>query len=204
MTAIAITRRPRLQKTMAMDAKRRGPSRSWLPPGLRPSDGSAPVITLTGMCSWIENQGGQSAFPVSPPGVIGGAVLRACRRSAGLSKRPVARMLGVSLSSVRAWEEGACPLFCVRYDQLCQLADALSRVGAQIGPDVRELLLASQCDLLITGILHGFEDYGEVPPVDENEDSATAARGLLRWALTGVVPQRYRRYAVAGPLLTAS
>ena len=158
------------------------------------------MITLTGRPGWIEGEDGQTAIPMSPPGVIGGAVLRAGRRSAGLSERNMARLLRVSRGSVRAWEGGACALFCLRYDRLCQLAETLSRAGAQAGQDVRELLLASQCDLLIVGILRGFEDYGEVPPVDEDVEGA-AARELLCWALSGAIPQRYRAYVKAGPLL---
>ena len=159
------------------------------------------MITLTGRPGWIEDEDGQIAIPASPPGVIGGAVLRAGRRSAGLSERNLARLLRVSPSSVRAWEDGVCALFCLRYDQLCQLADTLSRVGAQVGQDVRELLLASQCDLLIVGMLRGFEDYGEVPPIEDDVEGA-AARELMRWALSGAIPQPYRAYAVAGPLLS--
>jgi transcriptional regulator with XRE-family HTH domain len=158
------------------------------------------VITQTRRPGWIEDEPGEIALPASPPGVIGGAVLRASRRSAGLSEQNLARMLRISPSVLRAWEDGVAALFCVRYDRLCQLADALSRAGAQAGQDVREFLVASQCDLLIAGILHGFEDFSEVPPIEEDSEGA-AARGLLRWALTGAVPHRYRAHAPAGLLL---
>ena len=201
MTAIALAHRPRLQGAAAECTTRHQSSSSWPSPGLRRSDQSSRVITLTGRPGWIEGEDGQTAIPTSPPGVIGGAVLRAGRRSADLSERNLARLLRVSRGSVRAWEGGMCALFCLRYDQLCQLADTLSRVGAQVGQDVRELLLASQCDLLITGILRGFEDYAEVPAVEEDVEGA-AARELLCWALSGAIPQRYRAYAVAGSLLS--
>ena len=72
-----------------------------------------------------------------------------------------------------------------------------------MGRDVGELLLASQCDLLIAGMLRGFEDYGEVPPIEDDAEG-TAARELIRWALTGTVARPYRGYAVAGPLLSRS
>jgi hypothetical protein len=52
---------------------------------------------------------------------------------------------------------------------------------------------------LIAGILHGSEDYAEVPPVEDPEGEAP--RSLLRWALTETAPDRYRRYAPTGPLL---
>jgi hypothetical protein len=77
----------------------------------------------------------------------------------------------------------------------------LSRSGARAGHELGELLLASRCDLLLTGMLHGFEDYAEVPPIDQDSTDAEPARDLLRWALAGSVPKRYRSYAAPGPLL---
>jgi transcriptional regulator with XRE-family HTH domain len=133
--------------------------------------------------------------------VIGGAVIKAARRSAGLSRRRLARTLGVSLRTVHGWENGTCPLFCADYNQLCQLARALDEADAKVGYEVGDLVLASQCDLLLTGMLRGFEDYAEVPPVDEDGAEGEAARRLVRWALTGAVPERYRPFASAGPLL---
>ena len=200
MTTIAVAH-PRLQRAVAAGPTGRRPSPSYPSPKLRPVNRSTHVITLTGRSGWIED--GQVALPASPPGVIGGAVLRAARRSAGLSGRNLARLLRVSPYSLRAWEEGACALFCMPYGQLCQIADTLSDVGARVGQDVRELLLASQCDLLIAGMLGGFEDFGEVPPVEDDVEGA-AARELIRWALTGTVARPYRAYAVAGPLLSKS
>jgi hypothetical protein len=90
-------------------------------------------------------------------------------------------------------------LFCIPPGRLRRRAAA---AGAQVGQDLGELLLASQCDLLITGMLCGFEDYGEVPPIDEDGPEAGAARALLRWALTGSVPEPYRPYARAVPLVS--
>ena len=46
--------------------------------------------------------------------------------------------------------------------------------------ELGELLLASRCDLLLTGMLHGFEDYAEVPPIEEDGTEAETARELLR------------------------
>jgi hypothetical protein len=65
-------------------------------------------------------------------------------------------MLAVSLTTVRGWENGSRPLYCVRYDQLRRLAEALRQAGAHVGQETSELVLASQCDLLIAGILRGF------------------------------------------------
>jgi len=159
------------------------------------------VIALIGPRGWIVAEAGEIAIAASAPGVIGGAVIKAARRSAGLSRRNLASAMAVDLATVRDWESGVRPLFCVSYHELCQLAQVLERAGARVGHKVDELVLASQCDLLITGMLRGFEDYAEVPNV--NEDVAgDAARSLLRWALIGQVPERYRPYAQMGRLVT--
>jgi hypothetical protein len=102
---------------------------------------------------------------------------------------------------VRAWENGTIPLFSVPYGQLQQLAEVLDHAGAQVGQRLDELLLAAQCDLLLTGMLNGFEDYAEVPPIEGVGAGAQAARSLLRWALAGVAPDRYCQYASRHPLL---
>jgi transcriptional regulator with XRE-family HTH domain len=135
------------------------------------------------------------------PGVIGGAVIRAARKSARISRRKLARLLTTSPRTVRSWENGTCPLFLVSYDGLGRLADALDRAGAKVQCGVTELMLAAQCDLLIAGMLRGFEDYAEVPPVDEDSAEGQAAYGLLRWAFTGLPPERYRTSAPVRPLL---
>jgi hypothetical protein len=41
----------------------------------------------------------------------------------------------------------------------------------------------------------------EVPPIDENGAETENARNLLRWALVGQVPDRYRQYASPQRLL---
>jgi DNA-binding transcriptional regulator YiaG len=137
----------------------------------------------------------------SPSGVIGGAMVQAARRSARLTRLGLARSLTVGTATVRAWENGATPSFCLPYTQIQQLSEVLSRSGARAGHELGELLLASRCDLLLTGMLHGFEDYAEVPPIDEDGTEAEAARDLLHWALAGPVPERYRQHATPGPLL---
>jgi transcriptional regulator with XRE-family HTH domain len=139
--------------------------------------------------------------PVSPHGVIGAAVVQAARRSAHLTRRRLARLLNVRAATVRSWENGTIPLFSVPYGELQQLSETFSRAGARVGHELGELLLASRCDLLLTGMLHGFEDYAEVPPIDEDGTEAETARELLRWALAGAVPERYRQYAQLGRLL---
>jgi transcriptional regulator with XRE-family HTH domain len=158
------------------------------------------VTTLLTRPGWIEDEAGVIAFPVSAPGVIGGAVIRTARRSADMSRRDLARLLAVSPLTVRTWEDGTRPLFSVRYDQLCQIAGTLRKAGACVGLEAGELVLASQCDMFIAGVLHGFEDYAEMPSLDDDSEGE-GARGLLRWALSGVVPDRYRAHAPTGPLL---
>jgi transcriptional regulator with XRE-family HTH domain len=139
--------------------------------------------------------------PASPTGIIGGAVITAARRSGHLTRPKLARLLNVSTASLRAWENGSTPLFSVPYGQLQQLAEALGGAGAQVGQELGELLLAAQCDLLLAGMLQGFEDYAEVPPTEGDSADAEVARGLLRWALAGVIPERYRQCASRHPLL---
>jgi hypothetical protein len=159
------------------------------------------MAALTRLPDWLRVWPGEDF--ASPPGVIGGAVIQAARKSARISCWKLARMLGVSPDAVRRWEDGTCPLFCVPYDGLFRLAAALDQAGAKTRCDVAEFALASQCDLLVTGMLHGTEDYAEVPPVDEDSAEGEAARDLLRWALAGILPERYRPFATARPLLAA-
>jgi transcriptional regulator with XRE-family HTH domain len=162
-----------------------------------------PMAALTGLPERARAQPGEDFLPATPPGVIGGAVIEAARKSARISRRKLARILAVSPGAVRRWEDGTCPLFCVPYDGLVRLAAALGRAGAKTRCEVAELALASQCDLLVTGILHGTEDYAEVPPVDEDSAEGEAARDLLRWALAGILPGRSSPFATARPLLAA-
>ena len=143
----------------------------------------------------------RTSGPDSPPGVIGAAIIQAARRSVNLTRRRLARQLNVSVRTVRCREEGTIPLFSVPYGQLQQLAQVLDRAGAQVSTELGDLLLASRCDLLLAGMLNGFEDYAEVPPIDENSAEAESARDLLRWALAGHVPDRYRPHASPRRLL---
>jgi transcriptional regulator with XRE-family HTH domain len=180
-----------------------GSDPNGLLPGTRPGRlGTAPSIgRLATAILARPRQARRHASPASRPvpagGAIGGAVVAAARRSAGLTRRNLARRLGVTPATVRAWETGALPLYRVSYRQLGQLAAALSP-PARLG--IADLVMASQCDLLVAGMLGGFEDYAEVPPLDD-QPGGQAARALLRWALTGDVPEPYRQHARPGPLL---
>ena len=139
--------------------------------------------------------------PVTPPGVIGAAVMKAARRSARLTRRRLARAERVSPATVHEWENGTLPLYCVGYRDLRQLAKTLASAGAIVGADVAELMAAGQCDLLLTGMLHGFEDYAEVPPIEEPGPRGDRTREFVRWALTGIVPDRFLGFADRRPLL---
>jgi hypothetical protein len=107
----------------------------------------------------------------------------------------------VRQASVRGWENGTIPLFGVPYGQLHQLAETLNSLGATFGNDVNELLLASQCDVLIIGMLSGEENYAEVPPIGERTPEGATADALLRWAAQGAIPAEYLKLAPATPLL---
>jgi transcriptional regulator with XRE-family HTH domain len=140
---------------------------------------------------------------VSPPGVIGGALIRAARHSVKLARHELAQAIGLDNETVRDLEHGETALFCVPYDLLRQVAGALARPGSALTGGVGELVTAANCDLLVTAMLCGFEDYAEVPPIDQNTPDGALARDLLRWALAGVVPDRYRPTATARRLLAA-
>jgi transcriptional regulator with XRE-family HTH domain len=137
---------------------------------------------------------------VTPPGIIGGTVIHATRRSARLTQRALARSLAVTPATIRSWENGTIPLFALPYDQIKPLAAALSQQSTQTGL-LTELIIASQCDLLITRMLNGTEDYAEPPPIDEDTPEGTIARDLLRWALAGAVPGHHEEHARRGPLI---
>jgi len=139
--------------------------------------------------------------PVTPPGVIGAAVIKAARRSARLTRRRLARAARVSPATVHQWENGTLPLYCVGYRDLRQLAETMASAGAVVGTDVAELMAAGQCDLLLTGMLNGFEDYAEVPPIEEPGPRGDRAREFIRWALAGIVPDRFLGLADRRPLL---
>ena len=126
------------------------------------------------------------------PGVIGGALLQAARRNAGLTRRDLARLLAVTRTTVKHWEHGTLPLFDVDY---C----TLRRAAAITSTDLNELLIAQQCDLLIMRMLCGDEDYAEVPPIDEDTAVGETARDLLRWAFTGRAPASQTRPARSRP-----
>jgi transcriptional regulator with XRE-family HTH domain len=145
----------------------------------------------------------RGGFHIEIPGVIGGAMISAARRSADLTREALAERLGTPPRIMAAWETGVVPLYCVTYNQLRDLARVFAEEYAMVPASLDDLLLASQCDLLLAGMLDGSEDYAEVPPIDQGRADG-AARALVRWALEGTVPAEYAGYARPGPLLPAA
>lgn len=139
----------------------------------------------------------------SVTGMIAGAVLAAARNSAGLSTQELARLAGVGPQIVMGWEDGTRPLCTVIPDQLARLEAALSRAGAN--PEiVADLPVASECDMLVAGLVHGLDYFpADVPPADQ-DDARTRARELLGWVIAGLVPARYAARAPRPPLDTAT
>ena len=66
---------------------------------------------------------GASRRTLSPPGVIGGAVVCSARRSARIARHQFARSIGTDHATARDLELGEIPLFCVPYDLLRQIAE---------------------------------------------------------------------------------
>jgi transcriptional regulator with XRE-family HTH domain len=137
---------------------------------------------------------------VSPPGAIGGAVASAARRAAKLTRSRLARSLRIEPATLRSWENGTMPLFSVPYVQLRDLARAVSPADDGAATVLGELLIAAQCDLLVTEMLAGSADYAELPPIDEGTPRGLLARDLLTWAFQGTAPGRYRHLTPPGCL----
>ena len=138
----------------------------------------------------------------SPPGVIGGTVIRCARRSAGIGRHDFAYAAGVDHRTMRDVELGEIPLYCVPYTFLQRVADELTESLTPLAGGISELVIAAYCDLLVTALLCDFEDFAEVPPIDQDTVEGKRARELLAWALRGVVPDRYQPAAAPGCLLT--
>src|ERR1022692_848652 len=89
-----------------------------------PPDHHVPATGSTGTHGPVTARSAEPCPQASAPGVIGGAIIKAARRSARLSRRRLAGLLTISPATIRLWENGSCPLFTVTYGQLCQLASA--------------------------------------------------------------------------------
>jgi len=132
----------------------------------------------------------------SPPGAITGAVLRAARRSAGLTTARLARIAGFSEAVLRLWEYGDPPLGAEPTACLARLCAALR--GADAEPQIiGDLDTAIWCDLIVTGLTDGLRTHLDEPP-------DRAVLKLLAWATAGVLPDPYLPHAHRGPLLPPS
>jgi len=128
---------------------------------------------------------------------VAGAVLRAARLSADVTKNTLAVAVGVTRSTIRSWENGSSPLASVPAPEVQRLETALGDCGADQHL-VTDLGAAVWCDLIITAM-------------DDDEDISClladpitgeqSFRELLSWSLTGQVPARYRRYFAPAPLI---
>jgi transcriptional regulator with XRE-family HTH domain len=139
---------------------------------------------------------GASCRRSSPPGAITGAVLRAARRSAGLTTARLAQIAGFREAALRLWEHGAPPLGDEPTVCLAQLRAALR--GADADPQIiGDLETAVWCDLIVTGLIHA-----RCTHLDEPLDPAVLE--LLAWAMAGALPDRYLPHARSGSLLPSS
>jgi hypothetical protein len=134
---------------------------------LAPRDADAAAAPIA-----ARTDGGASRRTLPPPGVIGGAVICCARRSVRIARHQFARAIGMDHATIRDVELGEIPLFCVPYDLLRQIAGALGMPGSALSGGVGELVTAAD-----------FEDYAEVPPIDQGTPDGAVARELLGWAL---------------------
>lgn len=128
-----------------------------------------------------------------PPGVTGGAVLRAARLSAGVSDAVLAAAAGVTQAAIRSWEDGSRALASERYSRVGELERALRVVGGDERL-VADLAPAAWCDLLLAALVHGGE--GDVAGLLADPLARGEAFGeLVAWSVAGRVPARFRPYA---------
>lgn len=133
----------------------------------------------------------------SRPGVVAGAVLRAARLSANVTKSALAAAAGVTRNTMRSWENGSAPLAAVPAPDIQRLETALGAYGADQHL-VSDLGAAVWCDLIVCAIADD-EDASCLLA-----DPITGERGfreLLSWSLTGQIPARYRLYFAQSPLI---
>ena len=93
--------------------------------------GGNSVTTLIGPHGWIVDEAGEITLAASAPGVIGGAIIRAARRSVDLSRQDLADMLAVDPDTVRGWEPvsarcSACPTTSSASWQMCSIMPVLA------------------------------------------------------------------------------
>jgi transcriptional regulator with XRE-family HTH domain len=156
-----------------------------------------PVTTANILSSVPTAEEAETTQVASPPGVVGGTVLRAARLSAYRTQAQLAVAVGVDEASLAGWEDGTDPLTAVAYPVLERLEAELAAAGAQADL-VEDLAIALWCDLVIEA-LAGSQD---ITCLMADPAAAEDAFGeLLAWSVAEHRPARYRQYAGPGPLL---
>lgn len=117
-------------------------------------------------------------------GRVSGAVFAAIRRHLEKTQDDFAELLGVSLATIQAWEQGRKPLVNASFTRLRQLRWALSAAGAN------EALLhlwekALDADVMLAGF--AVEDPGTHPLAMVVPDRLLTS--LLAWPLSGEPPR---------------
>lgn len=119
--------------------------------------------------------------PAEHEGLVSGAVLRAFRRSLGLSQKAFAQLLIVDIYTYRSWESGRRALTRVpvyRFRALCRALVAAGVTRALIGA----LDVALDLDLDIARALASGDDL--FPP----DGCSETWQALLQWTLGGPAP----------------
>ncbi len=136
--------------------------------------------------------------PISPAGVIGAAVIKAARRSARLTRR-APRPGGGGQPGHRAQVgERHLPLYCVGYQQLRQLAEALASGGASSGRMSRSL--RRSCAVRSADHRHARAGSRTTPKSRPSRTPASAGTGSRTPPLgpAGITPDRFRSVADRG------
>jgi DNA-binding XRE family transcriptional regulator len=122
---------------------------------------------------------------ISPlTGRVAGAVLAAIRRQAGQTQEQLAEGLGVSATTVQAWEQGRKPLINVPFARLSALRARLCSAGADAG-----LLWLWERALHADAILAGLSvPVAEGHPLTATVPDRTMTE-LLAWPISGVPPR---------------
>jgi DNA-binding XRE family transcriptional regulator len=139
----------------------------------------------------------QPAFHPGHHEVVAGTVLRAARVSARMTEACLAAAVGVDEETVRAWESGTHSLADLPAPQLEHLNSVLTDAGGEPAI-VADLDAAAWCDLVILAAASSDDCTLLLADPITCED---AFRELLAWALTDLVPTRYRRYVLTEPLI---
>jgi transcriptional regulator with XRE-family HTH domain len=127
-------------------------------------------------------------------GVIAGAVLAAARRSAGLTQEDLAGAAGLSVDTVKRWENGQRPLGNVRAADLARVQRCLRGLGGRPSLLAR-LPAAIDADAFTCSAMGG--DCGQLAA----EVTTRPWSALIAWAVKGDPPAEARGVAPSRPLL---